>query len=78
VGSDGKPSGKYVDQIDKMTQYSKQLDDTRKTLAGRTVPARWRRGGRQSTALFERIPSPLTVPYDLGKRRSAQRLALDT
>jgi hypothetical protein len=33
VGSDGKPSGKYVDQIDKMTQYSKQLDDTRKTLA---------------------------------------------
>jgi tRNA A37 threonylcarbamoyladenosine synthetase subunit TsaC/SUA5/YrdC len=38
VGSDGKPSGKYVDQIDKMTQYSKQLDDTRKTLAGRTVP----------------------------------------
>jgi hypothetical protein len=27
---------------------------------------------------FERIPSPLTVACDLGKRRSAQRLALDT
>src|SRR4029453_6770040 len=26
----------------------------------------------------ERIPSPLTVASDLGKRRSAQRLALDT
>jgi hypothetical protein len=26
----------------------------------------------------ERIPSPLTVGSDLGKRRSAQRLALDT
>ena len=33
LGPDGKPSGKYVDQIDKMTQYSKQLDDTRKTTA---------------------------------------------
>jgi hypothetical protein len=28
--------------------------------------------------LFERIPSPLTVAGDLGKRWSAQRLALDT
>jgi hypothetical protein len=28
--------------------------------------------------LFERIPSPLTLACDLGKRRSAQRLALDT
>ena len=33
LGPDGKPSGKYVDQVDKMTQYSKQLDDTRKTTA---------------------------------------------
>jgi hypothetical protein len=33
LGADGKPSGKYVDEIDKMTQYSKQLDDTRKTMA---------------------------------------------
>jgi hypothetical protein len=33
LGSDGKPSGKYVDQVDKLTQYSKQLDDFRKTLA---------------------------------------------
>jgi hypothetical protein len=33
LGADGKPSGKYVDQVDKMTQYSKQLDDTRKTMA---------------------------------------------
>jgi Vanadium chloroperoxidase N-terminal domain len=33
LGSDGKPSGKYVDQLDKMTQYSKQLDDFRKTTA---------------------------------------------
>jgi hypothetical protein len=33
LGSDGKPSGQYVDQIDKMTQYSKQLDDFRKTTA---------------------------------------------
>src|SRR5215218_3676480 len=31
LGSDGKPSGQYVGQIDKMTQYSKQLDDFRKT-----------------------------------------------
>jgi hypothetical protein len=28
--------------------------------------------------LLERIPSPLTVAHDLGKRRSAQRSALDT
>ena len=28
--------------------------------------------------LLERIPSPLTVASDLGKRWSAQRLALDT
>jgi hypothetical protein len=27
---------------------------------------------------LERIPSPLTLSGDLGKRRSAQRLALDT
>jgi hypothetical protein len=33
LGADGKPSGQYVDQIDKMTQYSKQLDDSRKTMA---------------------------------------------
>jgi hypothetical protein len=33
LGADGKPSGKYVDEIDKMTQYSKQLDDFRKTSA---------------------------------------------
>jgi hypothetical protein len=33
LGPDGKPSGKYVDQVDKMTQYSKQLDDFRKTTA---------------------------------------------
>jgi hypothetical protein len=33
IGADGKPSGQYVDQIDKMTQYSKQLDDFRKTTA---------------------------------------------
>jgi hypothetical protein len=33
LGPDGKPSGKYVDEIDKMTQYSKQLDDFRKTTA---------------------------------------------
>jgi len=33
LGPDGRPSGKYVDEIDKMTQYSKQLDDTRKTTA---------------------------------------------
>jgi hypothetical protein len=48
-GSDGKPSGKYADQVDKLTQYSKQLDDFRKTLAdywqdGRgtvTPPGHW-------------------------------------
>jgi hypothetical protein len=33
LGADGKPSGKYVDQVNKITQYSKQLDDTRKTMA---------------------------------------------
>jgi hypothetical protein len=33
LGADGKPSGKYVEQVDKMTQYSKQLDDFRKTTA---------------------------------------------
>jgi hypothetical protein len=33
LGPDGKSSGKYVGQIDKMTQYSKQLDDFRKTTA---------------------------------------------
>src|SRR5215207_6146533 len=49
LGSDGKPSGQYVDQIDKLTQYSTQLDDFRKTLAhywqdGRgtvTPPGHW-------------------------------------
>jgi hypothetical protein len=49
LGPDGKPSGKYVDEVDKMTQYSKQLDDTRKTMAeywedGRgtvTPPGHW-------------------------------------
>ena len=49
LGSDGKPSGKYVDQVNKITQYSKQLDDFRKTLAdywqdGRgtvTPPGHW-------------------------------------
>jgi hypothetical protein len=33
LGADGKPSGKYADEVDKMTQYSKQLDDIRKTMA---------------------------------------------
>jgi hypothetical protein len=33
LGADGKPSGQFVDEIDKMTQYSKQLDDFRKTTA---------------------------------------------
>jgi hypothetical protein len=33
LGADGKPSGQYVDQIDKLTQYSKQLDDFRKATA---------------------------------------------
>jgi hypothetical protein len=33
---------------------------------------------RVGTELLDRIPSPLTVARDLGKRRSAQRLALDT
>jgi hypothetical protein len=31
--ADGKPNGKYQDEVDKMTQDSKQLDDTRKTMA---------------------------------------------
>ena len=35
--------------------------------------ARIRRGGRQPTALFERIPSPLTVTRDLGNAGAAQR-----
>jgi hypothetical protein len=30
---EGKPNGKYQDEVDKMTQHSKQLDDTRKTMA---------------------------------------------
>jgi hypothetical protein len=30
---DGKPNGKYQDEVDKMTQHSKQLDDTRKVHA---------------------------------------------
>ena len=33
LGADGKPSGSYRDEVDKMTQYSKQLDDFRKTTA---------------------------------------------
>jgi hypothetical protein len=33
LGADGKPSGQFVGQVDKMTQYSKQLDDFRKTTA---------------------------------------------
>ncbi len=33
LGADGKPSGFYRDEVDKMTQYSKQLDDFRKTTA---------------------------------------------
>jgi len=31
--ADGKPNGKYQDEVDKITQHSKQLDDTRKVLA---------------------------------------------
>jgi hypothetical protein len=31
--ADGKPNGKYRDEVDKMTQHSKQLDDTRKVMA---------------------------------------------
>jgi hypothetical protein len=31
--ADGKPNGKYQDEVDKMTQHSKQLDDTRKVMA---------------------------------------------
>jgi hypothetical protein len=31
--ADGKPNGKYRDEVDKMTQHSKQLDDTRKVHA---------------------------------------------
>jgi Domain of unknown function (DUF6851)/VCPO second helical-bundle domain len=30
---EGKPNGKYQDEVDKITQHSKQLDDTRKTMA---------------------------------------------
>jgi hypothetical protein len=33
LDKDGKLNGQFIDQIDKMTQYSKQLDDTRKTYA---------------------------------------------
>ena len=33
LDKDGKVNGQFVDQVDKMTQYSKQLDDTRKTYA---------------------------------------------
>jgi hypothetical protein len=31
--ADGKPNGKYQDEVDKLTQHSKQLDDTRKVMA---------------------------------------------
>jgi hypothetical protein len=31
--ADGKPNGKYQDEVDKITQHSKQLDDTRKIMA---------------------------------------------
>jgi hypothetical protein len=31
--ADGKPNGKYQDEVDKITQHSKQLDDTRKVHA---------------------------------------------
>ena len=31
--ADGKPNGQYQDEVDKMTQHSKQLDDTRKIMA---------------------------------------------
>ncbi len=33
LGADGKLNGQFVGQVDKMTQYSKQLDDFRKTTA---------------------------------------------
>jgi hypothetical protein len=33
LNADGKLNGQYVGQVDKMTQYSRQLDDTRKTMA---------------------------------------------
>jgi hypothetical protein len=33
LDKDGKLNGQFVGQVDKMTQYSKQLDDTRKTYA---------------------------------------------
>jgi hypothetical protein len=54
LGPDGKPSGKYVDQVDKMTQYSKQLDDFRKTTAeywedgpgSVTPPGHWNQFGQ--------------------------------
>jgi hypothetical protein len=41
--------------------------------AGHGIASALVRAGR-----YERIPSPLTLAGDLGKRRSAQRLALDT
>ena len=31
--ADGKPNGQYQDEVDKMTQHSKRLDDTRKIMA---------------------------------------------
>jgi hypothetical protein len=31
--AEGKPNGKYQDEVDKITQHSKQLDDTRKVMA---------------------------------------------
>ena len=31
--ADGKPNGKYQEEVDKITQHSKQLDDTRKVMA---------------------------------------------
>jgi hypothetical protein len=48
----------------------------------RTVGPKLARGTQHvrpvSARRFERIPSPLTLSGNLGKRRSAQRLALDT
>jgi hypothetical protein len=54
------------------------------SLAGPRVAGYLARGQRQRVRppgrarLLERIPWPLTLVRDLGKRRSAQRLALDT
>jgi hypothetical protein len=54
------------------------------TLSATGLVAYLGRGQRQRVRplvqawLLERIPSPITVARDLGKRRSAQRLALDT